>query len=395
MTMWPSVTLADVATIDRSSVQPQDIEAGTLYVGLEDIEGRTGKLTPHPVDAGVLASSKFSFSGEHILYGKLRPYLAKIACPDFIGICSTDILPILPGPRIDRRYLFHFVRRPESVAFAAAQASGANLPRLSPSALEAFQLRLPPLSEQRRIAHMLDQVDALRAKRRATLALLDSLTSAIFLEMFGELVKKGATVPLSDCAEVVSGVAKGRKLAGRGAVQVPYLRVANVQAGFLNLDEIKMIEALPSEIEELRLLPGDLVLTEGGDFDKLGRGALWNGQIEECIHQNHVFRVRLDKSQLLPRFVHEYLQSDEVRAYFLRCAKRTTNLASINMGQLRALPVVVPPLGAQQRFIDRALGIESLRERARLAATTLDELFASLQDRAFNGELVEPQQTTV
>lgn len=387
MTKWPTVTLGDVAAIDRASVQPTDIDAGTVYLGLEDIESWTGRLNPKSVEAGFLASSKFRFTPQHVLYGKLRPYLAKIACPDVAGICSTDILPILPGPRVDRHYLFEYLRRPEVVGYAGALAGGANLPRLSPAALAAFELPLPPLADQRRIADLLARADALRAKRRATLAFLDSLTNAVFQEMFGDHREGDATIPLSDCARVVSGVAKGRKLAGRGAVQVPYLRVANVQAGYLKLDEIKTIEALPSEVEELRLLPGDLVLTEGGDFDKLGRGALWNGQIEGCIHQNHVFRVRLDRSRLLPRFVHEYLQSHVVRAYFLKCAKRTTNLASINMGQLRALPVVVPPLEAQQQFVDRAHRVEKLRASAQAALKGLDELFASLQHRAFNGGL--------
>ena len=224
MSRWPTVALGDVAAIDRASVQPNDIDAGTMYLGLEDIESWTGQLDPKPVDAGFLASSKFRFTPHHVLYGKLRPYLAKIACPNVAGICSTDILPILPGPKIDRRYLFQYLRRPDVVAHAAAQSGGANLPRLSPAALAAFEVPLPPLTDQRRIANLLDKADALRAKRRATLALLDSLTSAVFLEMFGDLLNDGASVPLSDCAKVVSGVAKGRKLAGRGVEKYPARR---------------------------------------------------------------------------------------------------------------------------------------------------------------------------
>jgi type I restriction enzyme, S subunit len=145
----------------------------------------------------------------------------------------------------------------------------------------------------------------------------------------------------------------------------------------LDLNEIKTIEALPREVAELRLKPGDVVLTEGGDLDKLGRGAIWTTEIGDCIHQNHVFRVRVDPSVLHPQFFHEYLQTDVVRAYFLRCAKRTTNLASINMTQLRALPVPLPALGLQQEFAHQVAAAERLKASQRASLAKLDALFAS------------------
>ena len=110
-------------------------------------------------------------------------------------------------------------------------------------------------------------------------------------------------------AEVVSGVAKGRKLNGGPVREVPYLRVANVQAGFLDLSEIKTIPAKQSEVDALALERGDVVMTEGGDYDKLGRGALWDQDLPDCIHQNHVFRVRTNREQLLPTFFVHYLQT--------------------------------------------------------------------------------------
>src|SRR5579859_7462454 len=130
MTAWPTVALAEVAAIERDSVQPEQIEAGTSYVGLENIESGGAFTGVGQVNAGELASSKFRFTERHVLYGKLRPYLAKIACPDFSGICSTDILPILPGPKIDRRYFFHFLRQPSLVEYATSRAVGVNLPRV-------------------------------------------------------------------------------------------------------------------------------------------------------------------------------------------------------------------------------------------------------------------------
>ena len=93
------------------------------------------------------------------------------------------------------------------------------------------------------------------------------------------------------CSEVQTGVAKGRRLNGADTISVPYLRVANVQDGFLDLSEMKSIEIRRSELERYSLQAGDVVLTEGGDFDKLGRGFIWNGEVRCCVHQNHIFAL--------------------------------------------------------------------------------------------------------
>jgi type I restriction enzyme S subunit len=198
-------------------------------------------------------------------------------------------------------------------------------------------------------------------------------------------------IPLAECAEVVSGVAKGRRISGT-TVETAYLRVANVQAGYLDLGEIKTIPASKAEIEKYRLQPDDVVLTEGGDYDKLGRGALWTGAVSDCIHQNHVFRVRLDKTKVLPRYFAYYLQTTAARDYFLKCAKKTTNLASINMTQLRALPVPLPNLKEQSRIVARLSCIESITQMQRKSLTLLERLINSLFARSFGDPMVAPNK---
>jgi type I restriction enzyme, S subunit len=294
---WATATLAEVATIDRRSVQASAIVAGTRYVGLEHIASGGSMLSFAPVANGELASNKFAFGVDHILFGKLRPYLAKIVCPDFDGICSTDILPIKPGKHVTKRYLMHFLKLPATVEWASSRATGVNLPRLSPSELALLEIPLPPLDEQWRIAAILDKADALRQKRKRAIALLDSMTQAIFLEMFGELRSNSKgwnnVLPLIEVADVQSGITKGRKINGKPTRDVPYMAVSNVQDKSLDLSVIKTIEATDQEIARFRLQRGDLLLTEGGDPDKLGRGTLWNDELPEAIHQNHIFRVRV------------------------------------------------------------------------------------------------------
>ncbi len=248
-----------------------------------------------------------------------------------------------------------------------------------------FDIPLPPLPEQRRIAAILDKADAIRRKREEAIRLTEELLRSTFLEMFGDPVSH-ASKQLSEISAVVSGVTKGRKLNGR-AIVVPYLRVANVQDGFLNLDEIKTIEALPEEVENLALRHGDIVMTEGGDHDKLGRGAIWNHDLTPCIHQNHIFRVRVDQEALLPDYFATFLRTREAKAYFLRCAKKTTNLASINMTQLKGLPVPIPPLNMQRRFQQTNHAIFGLSAARKHAALQAEGLFGSLVQRAFRGEL--------
>ena len=136
---------------------------------------------------------------------------------------------------------------------------------------------------------------------------------------------------LGNFSELVGGVTKGRDFKGQTTISLPYLRVANVQDGYLDLSVTKYIDVLPSELDKYRLLAGDILYTEGGDKDKLGRGTVWKEEIKDCIHQNHVFRARLLSSEVLSSFIAYYSQTQVAKDYFFKRAKQTVNLASINM----------------------------------------------------------------
>lgn len=169
--------------------------------------------------------------------------------------------------------------------------------------------------------------------------------------------------PLREVAEVRTGIAKNTKLVVADPIAVHYLRVANVQDGFLDLSEMKRITISKTDLNRYRVLPGDVLMNEGGDLDKLGRGALWNGALDPCVHQNHVFVVRC-KNSLEPEFLAAWSSADVGRSYFLVAGKQTTNLASINKTALGGLPVAVPAK-EEQRAISTALSevdalIESL-----------------------------------
>ncbi|MGI0494508.1 restriction endonuclease subunit S [Alkalinema pantanalense CENA528] len=268
---------------------------------------------------------------------------------------------------------------------------GVAQPNISSRQLEEIQLPLPPIEEQKRIAAILDQAEELRSQRRKAIGLLDELVRSVFLEMFGDPVTnpKGwdESKKLGEVANIVSGITKGRKINSKSTREVSYLAVLNVQDRQLNLETVKTIDATEEEITRYRLQKNDLLLTEGGDPDKLGRGTLWNNELDECIHQNHVFRVRLSVDNIHPLFLNWLVGSQRGKTYFLKSAKQTTGIASINMTQLKGFPLFIPPLPLQQEFAQRVAAIETLKANHRQSLAKLDQLFASLQHRAFRGEL--------
>jgi type I restriction enzyme, S subunit len=310
--------------------------------------------------------------------------------PIFASDCST-VEAIRKDVHIN--FVYHFLRSKQEYINAKLR-SGAAQPHVYAKDIAKLDFPHPPLPEQRRIAAILDQAETLRTQRRTVLALLDTLTQSIFLDMFGDPEKnpKGwpESMTLGEVADIASGVTKGRKLGDKVTRVVPYLAVANVQDKALNLSAVKSIDATEDEIKRYKLQKNDLLLTEGGDPDKLGRGTLWHEELPECIHQNHIFRVRLTSKLLSPVFLNWIVGSQRGKKFFLRSAKQTTGIASINMTQLRSFPLLVPPLPLQQTFATRIAAIEALKSTHRTALAQLDALFASLQHRAFSGELTRP-----
>jgi type I restriction enzyme S subunit len=161
------------------------------------------------------------------------------------------------------------------------------------------------------------------------------------ISWLGEVPAHWNVTRLKFVASVQTGIAKGKDTQGKETIAVPYLRVANVQDGHLALDEIAMIEIEPEQLDRYRLQSGDVLMNEGGDFDKLGRGAVWNGEIVDCIHQNHVFAVR--PHGVSSGWLNQITGSDYAQFYFMGRSKQSTNLASISSTNIMELPVLIPP----------------------------------------------------
>jgi len=305
------------------------------------------------------------------------------------GEVSTNqaILGIKPlNDKLDLTYLMYWLRSQQRVFERDAQ--GVAQKNLSTGYVRDLRIPLPPLTEQKRIAAILDKADAIRRKRQQAIQLADEFLRAVFLDMFGDPVtnpKGWDEAILIDVADIRSGVTKGKKIDPTTAVTLPYMRVANVQDGFLSLEDIQEITVSPADAEKCKLMAGDILLTEGGDPDKLGRGHVWNDEVPNCIHQNHIFSLRVtDPSLIRPEFLSAQIASQRGKRYFLKVGKQTTGIATINKTVLSEFEPFIPPIEIQDRYIRIANVIRELKAKSPVANMGV---FESLSQKAFSREL--------
>jgi type I restriction enzyme S subunit len=288
---------------------------------------------------------------------------------------------------------------------------GTTFLELSGDALGAFPVCAPPPAEQRAIAAFLDRecgkMDALVAEQERLIALLKEKRQAVI----SHAVTKGLdpTAPMKDSgvawlgqvpahwevkrlkfvATVQTGVAKGRELSGTDVIEVPYLRVANVQDGYIDLDDVASMQIGRDELNRYALQAGDVLMNEGGDFDKLGRGQVWEGQLHPCIHQNHVFAVRPHSVE--PEWLALITTADCGRFFFMSRSKQSTNLASISSSNLMELPLCVPPKAERQTILSALeftmARLDEMRAESERAIALLKERRAALISAAVTGKI--------
>lgn len=324
--------------------------------------------------------------------------------------------------KVDARYLERYLNRFDYVG----SVTGTTRLKLTQAAMAQIPVVIAPIREQHRIADKLDsvlgRVDACRDRLTRVAPLLKRFRQSVLAAATnGDLTRewrkeRGLDVEvqsfklegadairdfsfpaswsvrrLADIASITGGVTKDSKKQSQDFVELPYLRVANVQRGYLDLAEVKMIRVPPDRVSELLLRAGDILFNEGGDIDKLGRGWIWNDELPACVFQNHVFRARLVDSRFDPRFFSWYGNS-RGHEYFLARGKQTTNLASINKSVLAALPVAVPPADEQREIVRRTSELlrfaDRLERRCTNAAAKVVSLTPAVLAKAFRGELV-------
>lgn len=362
--------LGDIATyINGYAFKPQDwSDEGIPIIRIQDLTGNSYQAnryngeyaSKYEVNDGDVLISWSASLGIYIWHGEkavLNQHIFKV---------------VFDKEKISKDFFVHQVGL--ILENAASDAHGATMKHLTKPVFDALPFYLPPYEKQCEIAEVLDKVTSLISLRKQQLAKLDELVKAQFVETFGDMLLNSlgwSEKPLECLADIVSGITKGRKTTETDLQEVPYMAVSNVKNGYIDWTTVKTILVTRQEMEQYRLLPGDILMTEGGDPDKVGRGAIIKNPLENSIHQNHIFRVRLDESELLPSFFAEYLQHQKAKRYFLGCAKQTTGIASINMRQLKSLPVLLPPLSLQNEF---AAFVERVDQQKQTVQQSLEKL---------------------
>jgi type I restriction enzyme S subunit len=392
MKRWTPKPLGEVLEVSRERIEPTE-HRNTLfnYIGLESIEGHTGRLLKYqPTRGAEIKSTKNVFHRGEILYGKLRPYLNKVHLATEDGICSTDIYVLRPQQRqIHPAFVANYLRSPLVLGVVSNAMAGANLPRISKESLLTIPVPVPPLEEQVRIVKLLDEADELRKLRAQADRTAVSLIPALFHEMFGDPESNSCDWPLTVFGEIITstklGLVRGAKETD-DSLPFPYVRMdAILGDGNLALEPIKRVNATAAEIAEFSLRDGDFLFNTRNSRELVGKTALFESS-GTYLFNNNIMRIRFNDS-IESRFMMALFQTDYIQRQLEARKSGTTSVVAIYFKNLSTLKVIVPPLALQKEFAQRVKEIRELETNQTTSRTRMHALFQSMLHRAFNGDL--------
>lgn len=427
---WVECSLSDVCElvekVDPTATPDKEIH----YIDIGSVESGSGRLLGAQVLAGKAAPSRARqlVAAGDVLFSTVRTYMMKTTAvpPDLNGaVASTGFCVLRPNPSVNPSLVLHAVRQPEFVERISSAQTGSSYPAVRDRDVRAMPIRLPPLPEQGRIVAAIEEAFSLldagetalhntrtRLKRMRDAVLTAALTGRLvpqdptdtpaeilladlgaesIKDLPGQLPESWCWVLLGEASSIAGGIQKQPKR--RPARNpVPFLRVANVGRGSLDLTEVHDIEVFEGELDRYGLRAGDLLVVEGnGSPDQIGRAAVWGGQIAPCVHQNHLIRVRPGQA-VNPGYLGVYWNSPDAAARVQAVASSTSGLHTLSTGKLKRLPVAVPPIEEQGRIVAEVERQFSFIEAAERAVETGLRRSAGLRrsvlKAAFEGRLV-------
>lgn len=320
------------------------------------------------------------------------------------GIITSAYLTIRNRSNFCPKYLYYYLHSFDIAKGFYGMGAGVRQ-GLNWDGVKWLKILAPSVPEQERIAAFLDaecaEIDAVLEKTRASIEEYKKLKQAVItqavtkgirgdrpmkdsgIEWVGDIPAEWRKTQLRHCAAIKSGITLGKKYEKTDSlVERPYLRVANVQDGYVDLSVLTTIEVTQDEDLKYRLRAGDVLMTEGGDRDKLGRGCVWHGEIEPCLHQNHIFAVQTSKDTLLPEFLEYLTVSDVGRSYFDVTAIKTTNLACTSSSKVLAFTIPLPSVEEQAEIVEalntKCAGIDALVAKKQQYLTEIENYKKSL-----------------
>lgn len=392
---WRLVRLGEVSAIRRKQVKPREGDSRP-FVGLENMNSE-GTLNGHSTADESISNKTVFFEGD-TLYGKLRPNLRKVVRADFDGVCSTDILALYASERLTGNFLNHLVRSDILYHYAVRGVTGTRMPRTSWTHLRSFRCLLPPLSEQRAIAAVLDSIDEAIERADEVIAATERLRDALLHELLTrglpgqhsewQEVPGIGTIPASWQAVRLGQVCEAPQY-GSGAPARPfdpslprYVRITDItDDGRLRRTVARSAD--PERVEGYELQAGDLLFARSGS---VGRSYLYRPEDGPCVYAGYLIRFRARSNAAVPRFLELWTRGPFYRKW-VTSMLRAGAQPNINATEYSSLLVALPPL-AEQRAIAAVLdSVDTAVERARAERCDLRSLLASTADALLTGRL--------
>ena len=321
------------------------------------------------------------------------PTYNKVALPDFDGVCTTEILPLLPDEHlIDRGYLYSLLLSSKFVKWASANVSGANLPRLGPERLEEYPIALPPLEEQKRIAALLDKADHLRRNRRYALQLTDTFLQSIFLEMFGDPVINPKGWSVFELAEIVKSFEGGinfNPVSENGPKSKwRVLKISSVTSGEFKPYESKAIAPDTTFNPSLIVRKDDLIISRANTTELVGAVCMVRQVPPDVLLPDKLWRIKISEAARIdPNYLLRFLQLPSTRKIIGELATGTSgSMQNISKDKAGTIPILTPPIELQKKFAAIVQATERLRAQQREAERQAEHLFLTLLHRAFSEE---------
>lgn len=395
-------TLGDVATyINGRAFKPQEWEtSGRPIIRIQNLTNSTQECNrttkqfeeKYRISDGDLLFAWSASLGAHIWHGE-------------DGWLNQHIFKVIPNESIDKIYLYYYLLYVVDQLYAKTHGSGMVHITLKP--FKSTRIMLPELNEQRRVVGKIEslfaKLDEAKEKAQAVVDSFETRKAAILHKAFtGELTAKWReehgvgmeswkTRELAECFEIVSGIQKTPARSPKDN-PVPYLTVANVYRGRIDLSDIRYFEVTSKEIEKLKLQDKDILIVEGnGSGNEIGRCAIWHNELPLCIHQNHIIRMRRKIADILPEYALHYLNSEAGKSIMRERSKTTAGLFNLSAGKIKTIPLPMASLDEQSEIvhlIDSLLEKEQwAKEAAEIVLDQIDLMKKSILARAFRGEL--------
>jgi type I restriction enzyme S subunit len=383
---WQRVKFGDVVRLNKETSKDPAAEGIERVIGLEHLEPGDLRIRSWGDLADGTTFTKRVRPGQ-VLFGKRRAYQRKVAVADFDAVCSGDIYVLESADRNELLpELLPFICQTEPFhAHAVGTSAGSLSPRTNWQSLAGFEFLLAPPNEQGLQLKTLQATwtyvqFAINAANAAS-----ALEQSLLAEAFPSSARdKRPTVPLAEVAKIrlgykVSPVHKGDRVTKK------IITVAQLQEGAIDANSAKEVTIPLAMVDRYRPSIGDLLVTEGGNLDQLGRGAIWRGELDDCVIQNHVFSISPKAGKVRAEFLEGLMRSPRGREFFLRYAKRTSNLASIDQGKVQAMLVPLVSYEDQCRWSEFYVRVKASREIAQARARAASSLLRVLSSQLLSG----------